>query len=105
MKLGLGTAQFGMDYGVTNPAGKVSHTEVMRILALAAELGVRILDTAPGYGDSESVLGAALAGGHSFQIVTKTPAFRTGKITRDHAASLDLSLRQSIARLRQDRIY
>lgn len=105
MRLGLGTAQFGMDYGITNEAGKVGRTEVATILELAADLGVGIVDTAPGYGDSESVLGAALPGAHSFQIVTKTPAFRTSKITRDHAELLELSLRESVARLRQDRIY
>jgi hypothetical protein len=36
MRLGLGTAQFGSDYGVTNAVGKVPPTEVARMLQLAA---------------------------------------------------------------------
>jgi aryl-alcohol dehydrogenase-like predicted oxidoreductase len=105
MRLGVGTAQFGMDYGMTNHAGKVERAEASGILKLAAELGVCVLDTAPDYGDSESVLGATLASVHPFQIVTKSPVFKTGKITRDHAELLDRSLRESLARLRQDQLY
>lgn len=105
MKLGLGTAQFGMDYGISNPAGKVARTEVKNIFQLALQLGVSVLDTAPGYGDSESVLGELLPAAHSFQIVTKTPVLNTSKLTREHAELLDLSLQESLARLKQESIY
>ena len=52
----LGTAQFGMDYGITNIDGKPKKKEVFDILDLAWEKGIRQLDTAPGYG-SEALLG------------------------------------------------
>ncbi len=55
-KLVLGTAQFGMDYGIANVGGKPLKKEVFRILDLAWEKGVRRFDTAPGYG-SEALLG------------------------------------------------
>ena len=55
-KMVLGTAQFGMDYGIANVSGKPSKKEVFGILDLAWEKGIRHFDTAPGYG-SEALLG------------------------------------------------
>ena len=55
-KMVLGTAQFCMDYGIANVAGKPTPKEVFGILSLAWEKGIRCFDTAPGYG-SEKVLG------------------------------------------------
>lgn len=68
-KLALGTAQFGLDYGVANTAGKVPITEVCEILEFAKESGVDTIDTAMAYGDSEKVLGSL--GVSDFQVVTK----------------------------------
>jgi aryl-alcohol dehydrogenase-like predicted oxidoreductase len=55
-KMVLGTAQFGMDYGIANVSGKPTKKEVFGILDLAWENGVRRFDAAPGYG-SEVLLG------------------------------------------------
>jgi aryl-alcohol dehydrogenase-like predicted oxidoreductase len=43
--LGLGTVQFGLDYGISNAAGRVPIDEVTHILQAAAESGMRVLDT------------------------------------------------------------
>ena len=70
--LGLGTVQFGLDYGVTNARGQPAADEVKRIVDLALSHGISTFDTAPAY-RSESVLGNALAdraGG--VRLVTKT---------------------------------
>jgi aryl-alcohol dehydrogenase-like predicted oxidoreductase len=56
----LGTAQFGLDYGINNKAGKVCPDEVRRILARAFGEGVDCLDTANAYGDSEKTLGRVI---------------------------------------------
>jgi aryl-alcohol dehydrogenase-like predicted oxidoreductase len=56
-RLVLGTAQFGLDYGIVNTTGKVSPTEIGAILSLARRSGFVCLDTAAAYGDAESVLG------------------------------------------------
>lgn len=72
MKLGLGTVQFGLDYGISNASGRTPPAEVARMLERARDAGVRCLDTAPAYAASEEVLGAQLPAGHQFQIVTKT---------------------------------
>lgn len=72
MKLGLGTAQFGAAYGVTNQAGQVPKEEVERIFVEAAKRDVLLIDTAPVYGTSEEVIGRTLPRNTSFMIVTKT---------------------------------
>lgn len=56
-KIGLGTVQFGVDYGISNSSGKTDEFEVQNILNFSAEQGISILDTASAYGDSETVLG------------------------------------------------
>jgi aryl-alcohol dehydrogenase-like predicted oxidoreductase len=71
-RIGLGTVQFGMDYGVSNEVGQVASTEVSEILVAATEAGIRMLDTAASYGAAEEVLGRALLPNHRFDIVTKT---------------------------------
>jgi aryl-alcohol dehydrogenase-like predicted oxidoreductase len=69
-KLSLGTVQFGLNYGVNNSIGKPSQTSVNEILDFVKNSGINSLDTANGYGDSESVLGNY--GVENFQIITKT---------------------------------
>lgn len=71
MKLGLGTAQFGMAYGATNQAGQVPVEEVAGILRYCQKLGIEILDTAWLYGDAEKVLGNVSPGLKGFKVVTK----------------------------------
>lgn len=56
-KIGLGTVQFGCDYGIANAKGQTSQAEVFKILKSADKLGVKMLDTSSGYGDSEIVIG------------------------------------------------
>jgi aryl-alcohol dehydrogenase-like predicted oxidoreductase len=59
-RLMLGTAQFGMPYGVANRTGQPTYDEVVAIVAAAVEGGVNCFDTAAAYGTSEEVLGRAL---------------------------------------------
>ena len=73
-RLGLGTVQFGLDYGVSNRAGRPDESEVAAILARAIEAGIGYLDTAPAYGDAESLIGRLLPAGHGLRIVTKLPS-------------------------------
>jgi hypothetical protein len=70
-RLGLGTAQFGFAYGITNRAGQVAPAAVARILSHARAAGLDVLDTAAGYGEAEAVLGAVHAAAQGFRIVTK----------------------------------
>lgn len=59
-RFGLGTVQFGIEYGIANTSGKVSPEDVRRILEAAREKGINFLDTSRGYGTSEEVLGRTL---------------------------------------------
>lgn len=57
----LGTVQLGLDYGVANASGRPSLDQAAAIVARAWSGGVREFDTAQAYGESEAVLGHALA--------------------------------------------
>lgn len=59
LKLCLGTAQFGMPYGIANNRGQVSEKEVIQIVSAAVKNNLFFYDTAKAYGDSETVLGKA----------------------------------------------
>ncbi len=76
MRLALGTAQFGMPYGVANQAGQITLSEARKILQFASDHGIDVLDTAISYGESEIRLGQA--GVQNFKVVTKIPAIPIG---------------------------
>lgn len=105
MKLGLGTVQFGLDYGISNNKGKVSVNEVRNILRIAEEQGIRVLDTAALYGESEKVLGQVLGKKHPFHVVTKTPKFINKQIGTSDIRLLDEIFGQSLLNLKQESIY
>ncbi len=71
MKLALGSAQFGLKYGVANTEGQVFLREAALILQTAHAQGVRMVDTAIAYGDSEVTLGEA--GVTDWEVVSKLP--------------------------------
>ena len=71
MKLALGTAQFGLNYGLSNTSGQVKLPEVKSILEEAKKYNIDTLDTAIAYGNSESILGEI--GVDKFNVITKLP--------------------------------
>jgi aryl-alcohol dehydrogenase-like predicted oxidoreductase len=71
-RLGLGTVQFGVSYGISNRRGRVPHADVVQILARAAKAGLGWLDTAAVYGDAEATLGTLREYAKPFRIATKT---------------------------------
>ena len=103
-RLALGTAQFGLDYGVANPAGRTERHEVARILELARANGIDLLDTAALYGQSEAVLGE-LAPAADFRVVTKTPHFEAGSPPEAVARQLLNTFQSSLDKLRRRRVY
>lgn len=98
-KLALGTAQFGLSYGVTNKSGKVGETELDKILDIALNSGVRTLDTAVSYGNAESRLGAFDLS--EFEIISKIPELKN---VPESIAIGDL-IEQSLSRLGVDSIH
>jgi aryl-alcohol dehydrogenase-like predicted oxidoreductase len=72
MELALGTVQFGLLYGIGGGKRLLADHEIREILELAFRRGMKILDTAPVYGDIESRLGR-LCQGLEFQVISKIP--------------------------------
>lgn len=105
MKLGLGTVQFGLDYGISNKHGMPPTNQVKEILAHAHESGIRVLDTAMLYGKSEEVLGVSLSPSHSFDIVTKTLQFKKPQINQNDAKKLTEAFEVSLTKLGKKSVY
>jgi aryl-alcohol dehydrogenase-like predicted oxidoreductase len=105
MRLGLGTAQFGLDYGISNHAGRTSPAEVAKVLEVARAHQLGVIDTAALYGASEAVLGQTLPADHGFRIVTKTIRFGAGRIAPEAADQLEVAFRASLEKLRARSVY
>ncbi len=95
-KIGIGSAQFGMPYGISNSNGQTKEEEVSDILAYATNKGVNIIDTASAYGTSEQVLG--LNNLEEFKVVSKFLPLSNG-------VSLSDCLNKSLINLNIDYLY
>tara|TARA_A100001011_G_scaffold350459_1_gene389781 strand:- start:1405 stop:2268 length:864 start_codon:yes stop_codon:yes gene_type:complete len=71
-KIILGSAQFGLDYGINNSFGKLKEKEVFKILDFSRERGINIIDTANAYGSANNIIGNFIKKNpNSFKINTK----------------------------------
>ncbi|MGZ8313024.1 MAG: aldo/keto reductase, partial [Allosphingosinicella sp.] len=102
-RLGLGTAQLGLDYGITNAVGRVPEGEAAAMLRIATNAGLDTLDTAYLYGNSERVIGRA-GTPHALRIVTKTPKFDDTADDAAAAGRLRSALEESLDRLGRGRV-
>ena len=81
----LGTAQLGSKYGIANRGEAPTGNNALQILRTAWEVGIRYVDTAPGYG-SEAIIGEFIrAEGvqDDIRILTKIPSLRSVKEWKD----------------------
>lgn len=95
-KIGIGTAQFGMNYGISNEKGQTSRVEVSQILEVARNSKVNLIDTAIAYGNAEKILGSNDLKG--FDIVSKFLPFEVEE-------SLRKQLHQTLHDLNVSSIY
>ncbi|HEY4115177.1 MAG TPA: aldo/keto reductase [Rhizomicrobium sp.] len=105
-ELVLGTVQLGLPYGAANRSGKPSREAALRLVRQAVDAGVRSFDTARAYGDSEEILGAALAG-RNVRLVTKlSPLSELAPTAKpdEVRAAVDRSTVLSMAALRHGRL-
>ncbi|QZY56311.1 aldo/keto reductase [Crassaminicella profunda] len=73
-QIALGTAQLGLNYGINNKTGKPAMKESFSIFDTAYKNGIRVLDTAYVYGNSEKIIGDYLTDTkRKFTICTKLP--------------------------------
>lgn len=103
-RLVLGTAQFGMRYGIANKIGQPDFLSVQSIVAEVWDSGVREFDTAQAYGESERVLGKVL---RSLGIAREAKVISKLHPAIDHQDSnaLNLALQQTLARLGLAKLY
>jgi aryl-alcohol dehydrogenase-like predicted oxidoreductase len=94
-KLTLGTAQLGMDYGISNKTGKPLMLESLLILESAYTHEVKSFDTAYVYGNSEEVLGTWLKNKDYKDIIltSKMPSLNKQNIQK---SKLEEKIRDSI---------
>lgn len=104
MKLGLGTVQFGLRYGVSNRNPPPGDEEVQQILIAASRAGVTVLDTAPAYGDSELRLGQLIAPQAPWRLFTKTHPLRRTRLSAEDAELLVSAFHKSLKELKRARI-
>lgn len=101
MKLALGTAQFGLNYGISNSSGKISTEKAVDLLLYAKRNGIDTLDTAIAYGDSEQALGSI--GVDGWQVITKLPALPEGESNVEFW--VERQLQGSLSRLGVSNVY
>lgn len=103
--LSLGTAQFGLRYGITNTGGVVSPSHVREILAYASTSGIRHLDTAHSYGNAEAVLGACISSSDDFLVTTKLEPYPYEQFDRNSYRYLDQQLDDILSNLQASSIH
>lgn len=95
----LGTVELGLDYGINNNSGKPTYQQAFELLDAAWSNGIRELDTAAAYGNSEEIIGNYQSEtDHIFLIDTKLPVAVA-------KAQFDESLNTACKRLRTESIY
>ncbi len=90
-KLGLGTAQFGLDGAAAR--GRPPEAEVSDLLGLAGKAGVGVLDTGAASGHGEAVIGAVMPRPSPFKVSIKAARGERGP------AYVEAEARASLARL------
>jgi len=105
MKLAIGTAQFGIPYGISNKKGQTSIEEIKKTLKIAKQNSIKFLDTAPVYGESEQILGNLLKEDTHFQIITKTIHFNNSNIISNKYNQLEENINNSLNRLQKKSLY
>ena len=70
-ELCLGTAQFGMHYGITNKSGQIDQKEINAIIKNAYTNKILFLDTAQNYGDAEIRIGKTNLIKNKFKVINK----------------------------------
>tara|TARA_B100000401_G_scaffold253501_1_gene172209 strand:- start:716 stop:1609 length:894 start_codon:yes stop_codon:yes gene_type:complete len=99
--LSLGTAQFGLEYGITNKSGQIKPLEIARILNLASQSSIRFIDTAYSYGESEYLIGRSLPKDHNFKFSSKIPPLNNFEMGQNYIDNLEKKLEISLFNLKQ----
>ena len=96
-KIIIGTAQFGMKYGVSNTTGIPAQKEIKSIINYCLENNINHIDTAANYGNSETVLGEI--GVDEFKLISKISVNK-----RLNQQNIISSLKESCKKLKVSRL-
>lgn len=100
----LGTVQLGLEYGIHNGYGKPDLKQGFALLECAEKNGIRLLDTAEAYGDSQKVIGQYIAyRGQSFGICTKLSLCDEGGVSV--GSTIGLKIQHMLQALHIDSIH
>ena len=102
-KIVIGTAKFGMGYGIGDIAYRTVEEEVKRLVEYCAKQGLNTFDTAPDYGESEQLLGKICPNGP--KVVTKMEKLEKDEICNDCIMALDVGFQRSLRRLGTASVY
>ena len=97
-QLCLGSAQFGLDYGVTNNTGKITQQEIEKILEVAICSNIKYIDTASAYGNAEKLIGS-FEGKKNFKIISKFPSQNELEYSKDNIEKWDAIISKTLSNL------
>ena len=100
MKIALGTAQFGMDYGISNLNGQTSFDEARKIIEFSRNIGIKKIETAKNYGETEKIIGEV--GIKDFEIITKLPKISSNELKPN--LFIDNQIQDSLAKMKISKI-
>lgn len=97
-EVSLGTVSLGTDYGLPMPgeSARPEAGQAIKMIRKAADAGINLFDTAPSYGNAETLLGEALENRSDCFIATKVlpiPANSARSLRGQILASIENSLR------------
>jgi len=107
-QIALGTVELGLPYGlgVGGEVKQPTYEQAARLVHAALDKGIRFIDTARAYGDSEEVLGRCLTGRRAeLTLATKVgPLSLEGRTDAELATEIAASVEQSLRLLRTDHV-
>lgn len=104
-RIGLGTVQWGMPYGIANKTGKTELPEVAKIMQLARKTDICFLDTAHAYGNAEDIIGAYSPETNGFNIITKTKPLASKIIRKKDLDEVEDAFNLSFGKLNCINLY
>lgn len=96
-RLGLGSVQWGMPYGIANRHGQPDQDVVAALVHRAAVAGIDVIDTAHEYGEAETRLGRPDTVPAGIRLITKTAVAR--EANADRVAVAEAGFAASLQRL------
>jgi len=97
-KVVLGTANFGMPYGLNNSNSALNIVNINDLLKYSQKNQINYLDTAEAYGSSQEVLGRV--GVQNFKIITKVKPIKDKSISKETINVIEQNLYQTLKKLK-----